>query len=57
LKNTTPEDISRTAVPHVKYLLEREAPVNKLKAFNARLRSRVETRVRGIKERTGRKGK
>jgi hypothetical protein len=57
LKNTTPEDISRTAVPHVKYLLEREPPVNKLKAFNARLRSRMETRVRAIKERTGRKGK
>ncbi len=26
LKNTTPEDIARTAVPHVKYLLQRERP-------------------------------
>ncbi len=26
LKNTTPEDIARTALPHVKYLLQRERP-------------------------------
>lgn len=29
-KNTTPEDIARTAVPHVRYLLQRQVPVSRL---------------------------
>lgn len=29
LKNTTPEDIARTSVPHVTYLLQREVPAPK----------------------------
>jgi hypothetical protein len=45
LKNTTPEDIARTPVPHVAYLLCREAPPSKLKAMQARLRRKVGARL------------
>ena len=38
LKNTTPEDIARTPVPHVAYLLQRPARPSKLKQVKARLR-------------------
>jgi hypothetical protein len=41
LKNTTPEDIARTPVPHVAYLLCREAPLSKLKQMKARLHRKV----------------
>jgi len=41
LKNTTPEDIARTPVPHVAYLLCREAPLSKLKQMKARLRRKA----------------
>jgi hypothetical protein len=44
-KNTTPEDISRSPIPHVTYLLEREAPHS---AFN-KLRRRAKARVRLLK--------
>src|SRR6266478_10065822 len=37
LKNTTPEDIARTAAPHVMYCLERDRAKSKLKEFKARL--------------------
>lgn len=40
-KNTTPEDISRTPVPHVTYLLEREAPRSRIEALKRRARARV----------------
>ncbi len=32
-KNTTPEDIARTTIPHVKYVLERPLPPSKLHKF------------------------
>ena len=35
-KNTTPEDISRTAVPHLTYILERETPQDKLSELKLR---------------------
>lgn len=54
-KNTTPEDISRTAVPHVTYLLQREMPRNKLEELEMRLRRRVRGRIEKFKE--GRKKK
>jgi hypothetical protein len=41
LKNTTPEDIARTPLPHVAYLLCREAPASKLKQIGARLGRKV----------------
>lgn len=48
-KNTTPEDISRTAVPHVTYILQREQPPNKLLELRARLHRRVRARIEKIK--------
>lgn len=48
-KNTTPEDISRTSVPHVTYLLQREPPPNKLLELRARVHRRVRARVESIK--------
>ena len=44
-KNTTPEDISRTAVPHVTYLLKRELIPSRLARIQA-MRSAVSDRVR-----------
>jgi hypothetical protein len=40
-KNTTPEDISRSPVPHITYLLEREAPRSRLDALKRRAKARV----------------
>src|SRR6185312_10940609 len=40
-KNTTPEDISRTSVPHMTYLLQREVPSSKLHALKRRAKARV----------------
>jgi hypothetical protein len=40
-KNTTPEDISRSPVPHVMYLLEREAPRSAVEALKRRARARI----------------
>jgi hypothetical protein len=48
-KNTTPEDISRTIVPHVTYLLQREQPPNKLLELRARLHRRVRARIEKVK--------
>ena len=42
LKNTTPEDIARTPAPHVAYLLQRPAPLSKLKQVKARMRRKLE---------------
>lgn len=42
-KNTTPEDIARTLVPHVTYLLQREKPAD---AKNTGLRRKIRVRVR-----------
>jgi hypothetical protein len=52
-KNTTPEDISRTSVPHVTYLLQREAPRSKLEELGKRVRRRVGARVRMFRRNVG----
>ena len=41
LKNTTPEHVARTGVPHVAYVLRREAPRSRLAGLKSRLRRRV----------------
>ena len=51
LKNTTPEDIARTAFPHVTYLLQRQVARSKLKNLKTRLRRRVGARIRQLKRR------
>lgn len=40
-KNTTPEDISRSPVPHVMYLLERQAPRSAVETLKRRTRARA----------------
>ena len=40
-KNTTPEDISHSPVPHVMYLLEREAPCSAVDTLKRRARARM----------------
>ncbi len=49
LKNTTPEDIARTAVPHTTYLLQRQMAKSKLTELKTRLRRRVGARIRQLK--------
>lgn len=51
-KNTTPEDISRTPVPHTRYVLQREAAPGKLAVLRTKLHSRVKARLRKIKHHT-----
>jgi len=46
LKNTTPEDIARTSLPHVAYVLRREAPQGKLNELRQRIRKRVSERLK-----------
>jgi len=52
-KHTTPEDISRTRVPHKTYLLERQTPQSKLGKLGKRIRRRVGARVRLLQRQTG----
>lgn len=49
-KNTTPDDISRTPVPHTMYLLERDAPVRKGTRVKLHLKQQVQARVRRLKK-------
>jgi hypothetical protein len=51
LKHTTPEDIARTALPHVAYLLQRKVPRSKLTELKIRLRRRVGARIRQMQRR------
>ena len=48
-KNTTPEDISRTSVPHTTYLLKRGLQRSKLESLKVRLRRRVRARIKHLK--------
>jgi hypothetical protein len=51
LKNTTPEDVARTVLPHVTYLLQRQVLRSKLAALKSRLRRRVGARIRHLRRR------
>lgn len=50
-KHTTPEDISRTAVPHMTYRLQREPAPSKLAAVKTRLTRRVRARLQHLQRR------
>jgi hypothetical protein len=50
-KNTTPEDISRSPVPHVRYVLQREAPRTKLAAFEKKIRAGFQAQLDRVKRR------
>jgi len=51
LKNTTPEHIARTGLPHVTYLLQRKVARSKLTELQTRLRRRVGARIRRLRQR------
>ncbi len=48
-KNTTPEDVARTRLPHTAYLLKREIAPGKLAQLRTRLRGRVRSRLDKLK--------
>jgi hypothetical protein len=49
-KNTTPEDISRSPMPHVTYLLKRGSGRSNLEQLRVRLRRRVRARIKHVKD-------
>ncbi len=51
-KHTTPEDISRTPVPHTSYLLQRESALERPNSLSAKLHRRVGDGIKKIKSRT-----
>jgi len=51
-KNTTPEDISRTLVPHVTYQLDREPQLTRLKEEKLKLKRRVGARLRLLRRKS-----
>jgi len=53
-KNTTPEDISRSPLPHVKYLLLREMPGKKLADWERKLRTGFRAHLKFIQHRVKR---
>jgi hypothetical protein len=50
-KNTTPEDIARSPLPHVKYLLVREMPGLKIAALGRKIKTGVRDRLQKIRRR------
>lgn len=50
-KNTTPEDLAGSPVPHVKYLLQREMPDAKIAGLRRKIRVGVRAGLRKIKRR------
>lgn len=50
-KNTTPEDIARSPLPHVKYLLAREMPGLKIAALGKKIKTGIRDRVEKIRRR------
>ncbi|MEY4387940.1 MAG: hypothetical protein RLY20_3223 [Verrucomicrobiota bacterium] len=51
LKNTTPEDIANTVVPHTAYVLKREVARSRLDEMGRRVKLRVKARIRQVKRR------
>jgi hypothetical protein len=49
-KNTTPQDVFRTSVPHVSYLLQRREPRTSLDELKIRVRKSVRTQIRGLRK-------
>ncbi len=49
-KNTTPEDVARTAVPHVAYVLRRELVRSKLEKLKVRLQRKARLRLKRLRE-------
>jgi hypothetical protein len=49
-KNTTPEDIARTAAPHTTWVLQRSTPQSRLGQLRKRIRRTVGARIRKLKQ-------
>jgi hypothetical protein len=50
-KNTTPEDLARTGLPHVTYCLQREVAHSKLLELNQQVKRRVRVHLRQLRRR------
>jgi len=50
-KNTTPEDLARTPVPHVGWLLQRQIAAGKVAGLRSKLKSTVQARLRRLQRR------
>ena len=48
-KNTTPEDISLTVVPHTTYLLQREIPRSRLSGLKSKVKGRMREKIERLK--------
>ncbi len=51
IKNTTPEDVARTPLPHTAWVMQRWTPHSKLAKWGSRLRRHVGARIRQLKRR------
>lgn len=51
-KNTTPEDLSRTSVPHTMYLLQRAVARSSIKSLGRKIGQRVKARVKLLKRKS-----
>jgi hypothetical protein len=54
-KNTTPEDIARTSVPHIAYVLQPEAASKTSAGLRTKLRHHVNTGIQKLKQRSNSK--
>lgn len=53
VKNTAPEDIANTPLPHTAYVLQREVARSRLGAIGKRVKLRVKARIRQVKRKMG----
>jgi len=53
VKNTAPEDIANTPLPHTAYVLQREVARSRLDAIGKRVKLRVKARIRQVKRKLG----
>lgn len=53
VKNTTPEDIANTQIPHTAYVLQREVARSRLDELGKRVKLRVKARIRQVKRKAG----
>ena len=52
-KNTAPEDLANSPVPHTAYILQREVPHSMLAAAGRRVKARVKVGLRQVKRKLG----
>lgn len=53
IKNTAPQDIANTALPHATYVLQREIPHDRLGELRRGVKARVKAGLRAVRRRTG----